>query len=466
MTATLAPITTVHPDPDNIRRNVDADKAAFAELVASIEAVGIVESLVVVPHPTIDGEWQLVAGHRRRAAAEKAGLDQVPIDVRDLTAEQIIEVQLIENLQRADLDPVEEARAYFRLVEIGMDTDTLARRIGRPKRHVTDRIKLLELPEKALDKVADGSLGVGDAQHLAKVAGDVAVVDEAVKRICARNHYGSVEQTVRNVKDELASKAKVAKAVEAAKAKGWKVARKKSYSDPPEAKGWKRTKHSSEWQTNGLWANGTTARKHEKEPCHAVLIEEYYRCEVIPHCTDPKRHTVRGESDLRADPRPKGPAGPKKSTAEQKAEAAQQEAIAARDAWIAEWLNAPGPITPAEGARLAVELLLLDGIHFYEDDMKGALKLLGAEAPKDADHGWANARVAERVEQGSQAERHLLVLATWCADQMHTVKRLTGWVSDDTIRWYRFLRDHGYQLHPAEVEHLGDRIDPPADPAA
>ncbi|MDZ4825783.1 MAG: ParB/RepB/Spo0J family partition protein, partial [Actinomycetota bacterium] len=116
--------------------------------------------------PADDGGYIIVAGHRRHAAAQKAGLAEVPCMIRTLTDVERIEIMLVENLQRADLSAIEEAAGYFRLVEHGLSQKELARRIGRSARHVASRLALLELPKVVQDGLHAGSLTVGDGQAL------------------------------------------------------------------------------------------------------------------------------------------------------------------------------------------------------------------------------------------------------------------------------------------------------------
>lgn len=154
----------VTPDPDNIRRKVDEDTAAFAELVKSVAAKGILEPLIVRKNEK--NELLLVAGHRRLAAAKKAKLATVPIEEREMTAQEAVEWQLIENLMRVDIDPMEEASGYFRLTGMGMSVKTMAERIGRSQAHMKNRMKLLELDARVVELFRAGDLSLSSALEL------------------------------------------------------------------------------------------------------------------------------------------------------------------------------------------------------------------------------------------------------------------------------------------------------------
>jgi len=157
----MVPVGSLVAAEDNLRRRV----GEVRELAASIASVGIVEPLLVAPAGE-DGRFVVVAGHRRLVAARRAGLAEVPCTVRELSEAERVEIMLVENLQRSDLTPIEEASGYFRLVEHGMTHKQLAGRIGRSARHVAGRLALLELPKLAQDELHAGTLTVAEAQAL------------------------------------------------------------------------------------------------------------------------------------------------------------------------------------------------------------------------------------------------------------------------------------------------------------
>lgn len=154
----------IEPSPDNPRRDI----GDVTELAASIKSVGILEPLLVKPHGK--NRYQLIAGARRLAAAEVAGRLTVPCIVRDYNDEQRAEIMLIENLQRVDLSPIEEATAFGRLVdEFAWSQDKLAERIGRSQSHISKRLSLLKLPDEVVEKVHSGGMPIESALELTKL---------------------------------------------------------------------------------------------------------------------------------------------------------------------------------------------------------------------------------------------------------------------------------------------------------
>jgi len=156
-------ITKIEPLPGNPRKRFDED--ALDELAASIASRGVIQPIIV--RPKADGKFQLVAGERRWRAAQKAQLHEIPALVRDLSEREVMALALIENLQREDLNPVEEARAYQRLSEDeGMTQAEIARMVEKSRSHVANIQRLLALPNAVLDLVEGGKLSMGHARAL------------------------------------------------------------------------------------------------------------------------------------------------------------------------------------------------------------------------------------------------------------------------------------------------------------
>ena len=177
MTRTLVelPLGRVHPHPANQR----AGLGNIDELAASIKAVGLIQPIVARPHPDIAGEWQLVAGHRRHAAATKAGLKTITAEVRDdLDDRDTLAAMLVENLQRQELTPLEEAAGYRQLLELGWKQKDIADRTGRSAGVVSKRLKLLDLPGELIPAISDGRILVETGYELAKVLADRHVDSE------------------------------------------------------------------------------------------------------------------------------------------------------------------------------------------------------------------------------------------------------------------------------------------------
>jgi len=155
------PLALIEPSPFQPRRRFD--EAALRELAASIRRRGVLQPLLV--RPLGDG-YQLVAGERRFRAAQLAGLDEVPAVVRELSDREALEVALVENLQREDLSPVEEAEGYRRLAEMGLSHEAIAARVGRSRSAVSNALRLLQLPPEALQALDDGRITAGHARAL------------------------------------------------------------------------------------------------------------------------------------------------------------------------------------------------------------------------------------------------------------------------------------------------------------
>lgn len=170
-------VAVIDPLPGNPRKHFD--EAALEELAASIETRGVIQPVIVRPSKT--GRYQLVAGERRWRAAQKARLHEIPALVRELSDREVMALALIENLQREDLNPVEEARAYQRLSdEEGMTQAEIARMVEKSRSHVANIQRLLGLPEKVLDLVEGGKLSMGHARALIGYDDAAALAKRAV----------------------------------------------------------------------------------------------------------------------------------------------------------------------------------------------------------------------------------------------------------------------------------------------
>ena len=197
------PVGLIKPNPKQPRTNFDAD--ALAGLAASIETSGVVQPLLV--RPLHDGSYELIAGERRWRASQQAGLEKVPAIVRDSEHAERLQVALIENMVREDLNPVEEARACAALVEdLGLSKEDLARRIGRSRPAVSNLIRLLDLPDEAIALLEAGELSEGHGRALLGVSGND--VRRRLARDAAKGGW-SVRETENRVK--LASQPKEGK---------------------------------------------------------------------------------------------------------------------------------------------------------------------------------------------------------------------------------------------------------------
>jgi ParB family transcriptional regulator, chromosome partitioning protein len=188
------PIELIKPNPNQPRTKIDPE--ALAGLASSIEANGVVQPLLVRPLP--DGSYELIAGERRWRAAQDAGLAKVPAVVRDQELAERLQVALIENMVREDLNPVDEARACAALVDdLGLSKEDLARRVGRSRPAVSNLIRLLDLPDEALELLESGELSEGHGRAL--LAADGNDVRRRLARDAVRGGW-SVRETENRVK--------------------------------------------------------------------------------------------------------------------------------------------------------------------------------------------------------------------------------------------------------------------------
>lgn len=157
------PVAAVVPNPHQPR--VDFDQAALDELAASIREHGLLQPLVVTE--LVSGDYQLIAGERRWRAARLAGLSVLPVLVKEASPQQQLELALVENIQRADLHAIEEARAYRALAdEFSLTHDQIAQRIGKSRPFVTQMLGLLKLPDEVQQLVSNGTLSMGHVRPL------------------------------------------------------------------------------------------------------------------------------------------------------------------------------------------------------------------------------------------------------------------------------------------------------------
>lgn len=159
------PIENLVPNPDQPRRSFT--QAQLDELAESIRSKGVIQPLIVRPDPNADGMFQIVAGERRWRAAQLAQQHDLPVIVRDFSDTEVLEVAIIENIQRADLNPIEEAAGYKQLMQrFGHTQDKLAEAMGKSRSHIANLLRLLTLPEALQGWVIEGKLSAGHARAL------------------------------------------------------------------------------------------------------------------------------------------------------------------------------------------------------------------------------------------------------------------------------------------------------------
>jgi ParB family transcriptional regulator, chromosome partitioning protein len=176
-------IEDVHPSPGQPRKRFDDER--LDELAASIKAQGIIQPLVVRLRE--GGGYELIAGERRWRAAQRAGLHEVPAVVRDVAEKRAFEMALVENLQREDLNPIEEAQGFERLIEeFGYTQEALAARVGKDRSTVANALRLLRLPTAVRLLVTEGRLQMGHARALLGLESEEAA-ERLARRVVARD---------------------------------------------------------------------------------------------------------------------------------------------------------------------------------------------------------------------------------------------------------------------------------------
>ncbi len=161
---TLA-VTVLEPGPFQPRTSMDPEQ--LKDLTESIKAQGVLQPLLARPHPGKPGNYQIIAGERRWRASQAAGLHEVPVLIRPLSDTEAMAASLVENLQRQDLDAIEEAEGYKRLIgEFGLTQDGLGELVGKSRSHVANTMRLLQLPDAVRDGLRSGTLTAGHARAL------------------------------------------------------------------------------------------------------------------------------------------------------------------------------------------------------------------------------------------------------------------------------------------------------------
>jgi len=174
-------IELLHPGAAQPRTRFDDQ--TIAALAESIRENGVIQPLIVRPRPGDVGGYEIVAGERRWRAAQQAQLHEVPVVIRELTDERAGEIALVENVQREDLSPIEEAEGYRRLIEqFGHTQDSLAKRVGKSRVHVANSLRLLGLPGAVRTQLEDGALSAGHARALLGAADPTGAAAIVAKR--------------------------------------------------------------------------------------------------------------------------------------------------------------------------------------------------------------------------------------------------------------------------------------------
>ncbi len=202
-------LSELRSNPYQPRRNFDEEK--LKELSESIKEFGVLEPILI--KKSIHG-YEIIAGERRYRASQMAGLETIPAVIKDFSDENMMQIALLENIQREDLSAIEEAEAYSKLVRsLGISQEELARRMGKSRSHITNMIGLLKLPEEIKQDVVDGLISMGHARVLSKLEDKNKIMELANKiksnhmsvrdleSIASSNEYKRVNPTTPKVKE-------------------------------------------------------------------------------------------------------------------------------------------------------------------------------------------------------------------------------------------------------------------------
>lgn len=192
---TLVNITKVEPNREQPRKNFDED--ALEELADSIKQFGLLQPILVQDRKTY---YEIIAGERRWRAAKKAGLKEVPVIIKNLTDQEIVEIALIENIQREDLNPIEEAQAYKRLLtEFNLKQDEVAERVAKSRTAVTNSMRLLKLCDDVQQMIIDGMISTGHARALISIEDSEQQYQIAQQIFDEKLSVRDVEKLVKNL---------------------------------------------------------------------------------------------------------------------------------------------------------------------------------------------------------------------------------------------------------------------------
>ena len=192
---TVVKIAKVEPNRDQPRKNFDED--ALQELADSIKQFGLLQPILVQDRKTY---YEIIAGERRWRAAKLAGLKEVPVIIRDYTDQEIVEISLIENIQREDLNPIEEALAYKRLLtEFNLKQDEVAERVSKSRTAVTNSMRLLKLCDEVQQMIIDDMISSGHARALISIENPEEQYNIAQKIFDEKLSVRDVEKLVKNL---------------------------------------------------------------------------------------------------------------------------------------------------------------------------------------------------------------------------------------------------------------------------
>ncbi|GAB0058579.1 putative chromosome-partitioning protein ParB [Candidatus Magnetaquicoccaceae bacterium FCR-1] len=200
----MIPIDQIFPNPYQPRQNFS--EASLSELADSIREQGVLLPIIVRHKPTFEEAFQLIAGERRWRAAKLAGLDQIPAMFRRISDRQMLEISILENVQREDLNPVEVARGCAQLIEkFGYSHKKAALRIGKSRETITNLLRLLRLPESILALIESGHLSMGHARAMVRLESKPELLDRVAEMVIEQNlSVRQTEELLRTLEQEEA----------------------------------------------------------------------------------------------------------------------------------------------------------------------------------------------------------------------------------------------------------------------
>jgi ParB family transcriptional regulator, chromosome partitioning protein len=200
------PVDAIDPNPRNPRRTFAEED--LADLAQSIREHGIVQPVVVRPSG-VAGRYEIIAGERRWRASQRAGLDRIPAIVREVSDRVALELAIVENVQRSDLNPIEEAAGYQQLIDEHHYTQSdLGQVIGKSRSHVANTLRLLKLPEVVRDMLVDGALSAGHARTLVTARDPAGLAQRIVEENLSGRQAEALAQQPESTGREVASKPK------------------------------------------------------------------------------------------------------------------------------------------------------------------------------------------------------------------------------------------------------------------
>ena len=183
------------------------DKGSLEELTNSIKQQGVIQPIVVRPDKSSEGKYEIVAGERRWLASQNAGLHEVPVIVLDIDDVKSLEFAIVENVQRQDLNPIEEARGYQRLIDdFSYNQEKLSQFIGKSRSYIANSLRLLSLPEEVLSMVEQGNLSAGHARSLIGLNNSADIAKKIIQKKLSVRQSEILVRQFRNKKFKLVSK--------------------------------------------------------------------------------------------------------------------------------------------------------------------------------------------------------------------------------------------------------------------